>query len=56
MGRRAGVLLGRTRTAEAIDAAVALLAVDGDTLLTSDPSDLAVLVAATGAQVAIARV
>jgi hypothetical protein len=31
-----------------IDAAVALLAVDGDIILTSDPGDLAVLVAAAG--------
>jgi hypothetical protein len=40
LGRRAGALLGRTRMADAIDAAVVLLAVDGDTILTSDPDDL----------------
>ena len=39
-GRRAGVLLGRAGTADVIDAAVALLASDGDTILTSDPEDL----------------
>ena len=41
LGRRAGALLARTRTKDVIDAAVVLLAVDGDTILTSDPADLA---------------
>jgi hypothetical protein len=39
-GRRAGVLLGRARRDDAIDAGVVLLAADGDTILTSDASDL----------------
>jgi hypothetical protein len=46
LGRRAGVLLGRAHRADAIDAAVVLLAVDGDTILTSDPKDLGPLAAA----------
>lgn len=48
LGRRAGELLGLAGEADVIDAAVALLAVDGDIILTSDPGDLAVLVAAAG--------
>lgn len=43
LGRRAGVLLGRARTADVVDAAVVLLAVDGDLILTSDPRDLRAL-------------
>jgi hypothetical protein len=45
LGRRAGALLGRSRTADVIDAAVVLLATDGDTILTSDTDDLATLAA-----------
>lgn len=48
LGRRAGELLGQARASDVIDAAVALLAVDGDIILTSDPGDLATLVAAAG--------
>lgn len=40
LGKRAGVLLARTRTADVADAALVLLAVDGDVVLTSDPRDL----------------
>jgi hypothetical protein len=43
LGRRAGVLLGRAHTADVVDAAVVLLAVDGDLILTSDPRDLRAL-------------
>jgi hypothetical protein len=49
LGRRAGALLGRSRTSDVIDAALALLAQDGDEILTSDPDDLRVLVASSGA-------
>lgn len=48
LGRRAGELLGIAGGADVIDAAVALLALDGDMVLTSDPGDLAALVAAAG--------
>jgi hypothetical protein len=51
LGRRAGVLLAKTRTADVVDAALVLLAADGDSLLTSDPSDIAVLAAAVGVHV-----
>jgi hypothetical protein len=40
LGRSAGALLGQARKADVIDAALVLLAVDGDYLLTSDPHDL----------------
>jgi len=56
LGRRAGVLLGLTGTSDVIDAALVLLARDGDTILTSDPDDLALLAAATGVDVEILRV
>lgn len=56
LGRRAGVLLARTKTRDVIDAAVALLALDGDEILTSDVADLRRLVKATGAHVDIVEV
>jgi hypothetical protein len=43
LGRRAGMLLARTGHADAIDAAVVCLAVDGDDIVTSDPGDLRIL-------------
>lgn len=55
-GRRAGALLGRTRGSDAIDAAVVLLAADGDTILTSDPRDLKTLAAAAAVHVDIVRI
>jgi len=55
LGRRAGVLLAKTRTADVIDAALVLLAADGDTLLSSDPGDMAVLAAALGVHVDVVR-
>lgn len=48
LGRRAGALLARARKADVVDAALALLAADGDTLLSSDPGDLRALVEAAG--------
>ncbi len=56
LGRRAGVLLGRARRADVVDAALVLLAEDGDLLLTSDPYDLAPLATTAGLHVDIARV
>ena len=38
LGRRSGALLGRTRKSDVIDAAVVLLAADGDSILSSDIS------------------
>jgi hypothetical protein len=56
LGRRAGVLLGKCRKADVIDAAVVLLAVDGDSILTSDVRDLAPLAEAAGLHVDLVRV
>jgi hypothetical protein len=49
LGRRVGVLLAKTKTTDVIDAAVVLLASDGDEILTSDARDLSRLLRATGA-------
>jgi hypothetical protein len=43
LGRRAGILLGRSGQSDAIDAAVVCIAADGDDILTSDPGDLVAL-------------
>ncbi|MFN8638499.1 MAG: twitching motility protein PilT [Dehalococcoidia bacterium] len=48
LGRRAGVLLGRAGTSDAIDATVVSLAEHGDIILTSGPADIARLVEAAG--------
>lgn len=50
-GRRAGVLLGRVRAADPIDALVVLLAADGDEILTSDVADLRPLARVAGLHV-----
>ena len=49
--RRAGQLLARTGTSDAIDASVICLAQDGDDVLTSDPADLQALARAAGVHV-----
>lgn len=51
LGRRVGVLLGLARSADVVDAAVILLSVDGDEILTSDSDDLAYLAQAAGRHV-----
>lgn len=51
LGRAAGELMARSRTSDVVDAALVLLAVDGDLIVTSDPSDFARLVAATESEV-----
>ena len=56
LGRRAGSLLARARTADVIDAALVLLARDGDMILTSDPGDLEHLAFAAGLHVEIVPV
>lgn len=40
LGRRAGALLGQVGASDVIDAALVLLAHDGDEIFTSDPTDL----------------
>jgi predicted nucleic acid-binding protein len=54
--RRAGELLARTRTSDVVDALLVGLARAGDTILTSDPKDINVLVAATRARVTVLTV
>lgn len=51
LGRSAGVLLGRVGGTDVIDAAVVLLAHDGDDIVTSDRADLEPMVVATGRHV-----
>jgi hypothetical protein len=54
MARAAGVLLGRAGRADIVDALVVLGAVRrGDEILTSDPADLAALMAASPSRVPI---
>ena len=47
-GRQAGVLLGAAGRADVIDAAVVLLAHDGDEIFTSGPEDLRELATVAG--------
>lgn len=47
-GRRVGELLARTASADIVDAHLALLVETGDTVLTSDPGDLAGLLRSRG--------
>lgn len=56
LGRRSGELLGRAGRTDVIDAAVVLLARDGDRIYTSDPSDLRVLAEAAERQVDLVQV
>ena len=56
LGRRAGQLLARARVKDVVDAAVVLLAVDGDQLLTSAPDDLSALAIAAGIHLELIRV
>jgi hypothetical protein len=52
-GKHAGVLLGRSGDSDVIDAAVVLLADDGDEILTSDKDDLRALAIAASLHVDI---
>jgi hypothetical protein len=51
LGRRAGMLLARVGSSDAIDATVVCLAADGDDILTSDSGDLRPLAEAAGIHV-----
>jgi hypothetical protein len=55
-GRAAGHLLATTHGSDVIDAALALLADDGDRIVTSDPDDIEPLAAAAGRHVELVRV
>ncbi len=56
LGKRAGVLCARAKTADVVDAALVLCATDGDIVLTSDPADLARLAAAAELHVDIVQI
>ena len=56
VGRRAGPLLARAGTSDVIDAAVALLARDGDEIYSTDPRDIEDLCRAVNVSVDIIRV
>jgi hypothetical protein len=56
LGRAAGELLATTRGADVVDAALVLLADDGDQIITSDSDDLELLARATGRHVEIVPV
>ncbi|MGQ0679839.1 MAG: twitching motility protein PilT [Actinomycetota bacterium] len=55
LGRSAGELLAVTGMSDVIDAAVALLAGDGDEIVTLDRRDMQILIAATGRHVELLR-
>lgn len=55
LGRAAGTLIGATATADVIDAALVLLSVDGDDIVTGDRSDFELLVDAAGRHVELIR-
>lgn len=56
LGRASGVLLGATGTADVFDAALVMLAADGDVIYTSDPEDIARLAAQRDLHVEVVRV
>jgi hypothetical protein len=53
MGRGAGVLLGKSGVTDPADATVVAVANTGDGILTSDPSDIRKLVAASGRSIRV---
>lgn len=53
LGRDAGRLLARSGTSDVVDAALVALADDGDVIITSDPADIGLLVAAAGVDVTV---
>lgn len=56
LGRRAGVLLGAAGLSDVIDAALVLIADDGDEIFTADPADLGDLARAAGKFVDVIRI
>ena len=56
LGRAAGELLAAADAADVIDAALVLLADDGDDIVTSDPDDIAQLAALAGRHVELVHV
>lgn len=56
LGRAAGSLLARDGGADVIDAALVLLADDGDDIVTSDPDDIEPLATSLGRHIEVLRV
>jgi hypothetical protein len=56
LGRRAGLLLRSAKTHDVVDAALVVLACDGDEILTSDAQDLIPLAVAAGVDIEIVPV
>ena len=55
LGRAAGELLGSTRMSDVVDAALVVLAADGDEIITLDSDDLERLAASAGRHVELIR-
>jgi hypothetical protein len=55
LGRASGALLAAARGNDVLDAALVLLAADGDRIVTSDPDDIRRLAAAAGRHVELIR-
>ena len=55
LGRRCGELLGKARTTDPIDAAVVLIATDGEAVVTSDPDDILHLARAANRRILVVR-
>ncbi len=53
LGQRCGELLGEAGTSDPIDAAVVLIAADGEAVVTSDPKDIRHLANAAGRRVVV---
>jgi len=56
MARQVGSLLAKTRLADVVDAAVVIIANNGDRILTSDPDDLYSLASASGRRLDVVTV
>jgi len=56
VARQVGYLLANTRLADVIDAAVVIIANNGDRILTSDPDDLYTLASASGRRLDVVTV
>lgn len=53
LGKRAGVLLGRTESNDTVDAGVVAVAQTGDRIITSDADDIRPLVTASGRSILV---
>lgn len=56
LGRQTGALLAQAGSSDVIDAALVLLANDGDEVITSDPEDIAALADAAGLQIDVVEI